>query len=241
MAKRTSWATVLAFCFAANANAQFNGSIEGTVTDASQAGVPDAQVVLVQEDTQFTQRTVSSVNGFFRITQLPPGKYRLEVAHSGFKTWVQTNLVLAGGEARAVYPMLAVGEQVARVEVTAAIGAIETSTSNVSRSVEEKTLSEVPMVGRNAYAAIAALAPGVTGSGQLFASGAAFGTDSFQAEPGYQINAAGQRQEQNEYDVDGTSVNGNSRDGIANLTPEPDTIQEIRVSANSFLGRERSQ
>jgi len=37
MAKRTSWATVLAFCFAANANAQFNGSIEGTVTDASQA------------------------------------------------------------------------------------------------------------------------------------------------------------------------------------------------------------
>ena len=90
------------------------------------------------------------------------------------------------------------------------------------------------MVGRNAYASIAALAPGVTGSGQLFASGAAFGTDSFQAEPGYQINAAGQRQEQNEYDVDGTSVNGNSRDGIANLTPEPDTIQEIRVSANSF-------
>jgi len=64
MAKRTSWATVLAFCFAANANAQFNGSIEGTVTDASQAGVPDAQVVLVQEDTQFTQRTISSVNGF---------------------------------------------------------------------------------------------------------------------------------------------------------------------------------
>src|SRR5258708_37119056 len=119
MTKRIRWVAVLAFCFAANANAQFNGSIEGTVTDASQAGVPDAQVVLVQEDTQFTQRTTSSVNGFFRITQLPPGKYRLEVARNGFKTWVQTNLVLAGGEARAVYPMLAVGEQMSRVEVTA--------------------------------------------------------------------------------------------------------------------------
>src|ERR1700682_3778263 len=130
MAKRIPWATALALCFATNTSAQFNGSIEGTVTDATQASVPDAQVVLVQEDTQFTQRTTSSVNGFFRITQLPPGKYRLEVAHGGFKTWVQTNLVLAGGEARAVYPMLAVGEQVSRVEVTAAIGAIETSTSN---------------------------------------------------------------------------------------------------------------
>ena len=234
MAKRILRAVPLALCLVAAASAQFSGSIEGTVTDSSQAGVPDAQVVLVQEDTQFTQRTLSSVNGFFRITQLPPGKYRVEVSHSGFKTWVQTNLVLAGGEARAVYPTLAVGEQVARIEVTASVGSIETSTANVSRSVEEKTLSEVPMVGRNAYASIAALAPGVTGSGQLFASGAAFGTDSFQAEPGYQINAAGQRQEQNEYDVDGTSVNGNSRDGIANLTPEPDTIQEIRVSANSF-------
>src|SRR5882724_4447292 len=234
MQKRILRAPALAVCFALNASAQFNGSIEGTVTDATQAGVPDAQVVLIQEATQFTQRTTSSEGGFFRITQLPPGQYKLEVTRSGFKTWVQTNLVLAGGEARTVYPMLAVGEQVAKVEVTAAIGAIETSTSNVSRSVEEKTLSEVPMVGRNAYAAIAALAPGVTGSGQLFASGAAFGTDSFQGEPGYQINAAGQRQEQNEYDVDGTSVNGNSRDGIANLTPEPDTVQEVRVSANSF-------
>jgi hypothetical protein len=234
MAKRILWAPVLALCFAANASAQFNGSIEGTIMDASQAGVPDAQVVLVQESTQFTQRTLSSESGFFRITQLPPGLYRLEVTRSGFKTWVQTNLALAGGEARTVYPVLALGEQVAKVEVTAAIGAIETSTSNVSRSVEEKSLAEVPMVGRNAYVSIVALAPGVTGSGQLFASGAAFGTDSFQAEPGYQINAAGQRQEQNEYDVDGTSVNGNSRDGIANLTPEPDTIQEIRVSANSF-------
>jgi len=234
MQKRMLLTPALVLCFALNASAQFNGSIEGTITDASQAGVPDAQVVLVQESTQFTQRSTSSEGGFFRITQLPPGQYRLEVSRSGFKTWVQTNLVLAGGEARTVYPMLAVGEQVAKVEVTAAIGAIETSTSNVSRSVEEKTLSEVPMVGRNAYASIVALAPGVTGSGQLFASGAAFGTDSFQSEPGYQINAAGQRQEQNEYDVDGTSVNGNSRDGIANLTPEPDTIQEIRVSANSF-------
>ena len=90
------------------------------------------------------------------------------------------------------------------------------------------------MVGRNIYAAIVALAPGVTGSGGLFGSGSANAADSFQAEPAYQINAAGQRQEQNEYRVDGTSVNGNSRDGITNLTPEPDTVQEIRVSANSF-------
>jgi len=111
MQKRMLLTPALVLCFALNASAQFNGSIEGTITDASQAGVPDAQVVLVQESTQFTQRSTSSEGGFFRITQLPPGQYRLEVSRSGFKTWVQTNLVLAGGEARTVYPMLAVGEQ----------------------------------------------------------------------------------------------------------------------------------
>jgi hypothetical protein len=225
---------LLAPFFAGVTCAQFNSSVEGTVTDPTQAGVPAAQVVLINEGTQVTQRTTTSESGFFRITGLAPGAYRLEVSGGGFKTWIQTNLVLQGSEARSVYPTLALGEQAAKIEVNATVNAIETSTSKVSRSVEEKTIAEVPMVGRNAYSAIIALAPGVTGSGQLFGSGAANAQDSFQPEPGFQLNAAGQRQEQNEFQVDGTSVNGNSRDGIANLTPEPDTIQEIRVSANSF-------
>ena len=225
---------LLGALLASPALAQFNSSVEGTVTDATAAGVPGSAVVLVNEGTEVTQRAATSGTGFFRITELPPGSYRLEVSHPGFKTWAQTNLVLQGSETRTVYPILAVGEQSVKVEVTAAVSAIETSSSKVSRSVETTTIAEVPMIGRNAYAAIAPLAPGVTGSGQLFGSGAANAQDSFQSEPGYQINAAGQRQEANEYEVDGTSVNGNSRDGIANLTPEPDTIAEVRVSANAF-------
>jgi hypothetical protein len=72
------------------------------------------------------------------------------------------------------------------------------------------------MIGRNIYGGVAALAPGITGSGGLFggATGSASTSqDSFQTEPGFQINAGGQRQETNEYQIDGASVNGNSRDG----------------------------
>src|ERR1051326_1711853 len=227
-------AGALLLLFAGQAFAQFNSSIEGTVTDATDAGIPGAEVLLINEGTQVTQHAVTSANGFFRITELPPGSYRLEVSRGGFKTWVQTNLVLQGSESRTLYPVLAVGEQSAKVEVSATVNAIETSTSKASRSVETTTIAEVPMVGRNAYAAIAPLAPGITGSGQLFGSGAANAQDSFQSEPGYQINAAGQRQEPNEYQADGPSVNGNSRDGIGNLTPYHDTIAEVRVSANTF-------
>src|ERR1035438_9954485 len=99
MHRRSLWAALLAVCFAFLASAQFNGSIEGTVTDASSASVPDAQVVLVQVSTGVTQRATTSESGFFGITQLPPGPYRLEVGRSGFKTWIQTDLVLTGAEA----------------------------------------------------------------------------------------------------------------------------------------------
>lgn len=224
----------LAVLLAVPVCAQFSSGIEGSVTDETQAGVPGAQVAVMNELTQVTFQAKTSETGFFRITQLPPGTYRVEVRGDGFKTWVQTALVVEGSQVRTVYPVLAIGEQVARVEVTAVANAIDTVTTKVTRSVEEKTIAETPMQGRNLFASLLALSPGVTGAGGLFASGAAFNTDSFQAEPGYQINAGGQRQEANEYEVDGTSVNGNSRDGITNLTPEPDTVQEMRVSANSF-------
>jgi len=214
--------------------AQFSSGIEGTVTDASQASVPGAQVIVTNEETQVPHQTTTSAAGFFRITQLPPGTYRVEVRLQGFQTWVQANLVVAGSEIRTIYPKLAIGEQVVKVEVTAVANAVDTAVPKISRSVEETTIAQTPMQGRNIYAALVALAPGVTGSGGNYGSGASFSTDSFQSEPGFQVNAAGQRQETNEYEVDGTSVNGNSRDGISNLTPQPDTVQEMRISANSF-------
>ena len=151
-----------ALLFAGLASAQFNSSIEGAVADATQAGVPGAEVILVNEQTQVTLRTSTAGNGHFSITQLPPGNYRLEVRRAGFRGWVQTNLMLQGSEVRTVYPVLAVGEQVARVEVTAVANAIETGVSKISRSVEEKTIAETPMVGRNIYGALVALAPGIT-------------------------------------------------------------------------------
>src|SRR6267154_1512356 len=153
-------AAALALAASYSAIAQFNGGIEGTVTDSTRASIAGAQILLINESTQVTQRATSSDVGFFRLTELPPGTYRLEVHRDGFKTWVQTSLVLAGGEARTVYPRLDVGEQNTKVEVTAALNAIETGSSNVSRAIEAKTIDEVPMVGRNVLGAIVALAPG---------------------------------------------------------------------------------
>jgi len=217
--------------------AQFTSGIEGTVHDPANAVVQGSEIMVVNENTQVTLRARTNESGFFRITQLPPGTYRVEVRHTGFQSWAQTGLVLEGNELRTLYPVLPVGEQKQTVEITAAAAAVETGASKVSRSIETKTIENAPMLGRNIYGGVAALAPGITGSGGLFGGATGSGStsqDSFQTEPGFQINAGGQRQEANEYQVDGASVNGNSRDGIVNITPEPDTVQEVRVSANTF-------
>ena len=219
------------------AMAQYTSGIEGTVLDQSGAPVPNAVVSVTNQATQVSRQLTGNASGFFRATQLPPGPYTVNVKMSGFQDWVQAGIQVNANVLQTVYPRLSVGQQTARVEVNAQASPIETGRSSVARTVPQSTITESPMVGRNVYGGVAFLAPGVTGAGQSFGgatgSGSA-GQDSFQTESGFQINAAGQRQEANEYDVDGSSVNGNSRDGIANLTPEPDTVQEARVAAVTF-------
>jgi hypothetical protein len=217
--------------------AQYTSGVEGTATDESNSAIGNARVVVTNQATQVTREITTNGAGYFIASDLAPGVYQVQVQMPGFRTWVQTNVQIDANHLRTIYPKLLVGEQKTEVQVSAQAEAIETGKSSVSTSIAERTVDQAPMLGRNIYSGVAFIAPGVTGAGKLFGgatgSGSA-GQDSFQTEPGFQINSAGQRQENNEYQVDGSSVNGNSRDGIANLTPEPDTIQEVRIAAATF-------
>jgi hypothetical protein len=235
---------VAAFCLAAllltgtpSARAQYSSGIEGTITDQSGAVVPGAQVTLTNQDTQVTQSTASNSQGLLQILHLPPGRYQITVTAAGFGTWEQKDIDIEGTDIRTIYPKLNVGTTEARVEVTANSSSVETTSGTISRTLEQQTVESAPLVGENLYASVATLAPGVTGLGGSFggaSSSGSQGTNSFNAEPGFQIIGAGQRQESNEYQVDGTSVNGNSRDGITNITPEPDTVAQLKVSTDVF-------
>ena len=243
--RRNTGVLLALVCFLAiPASAQFTSGIEGTITDPSAASIAGAEVTVTDLSTGVPQKTKTSDGGTFRIQRLSPGTYKVEVGASGFKTWTTENLVLEANQIRTLNASLVVGEQKSTVEVTAEAAAVETGKSSVAREIETKTVETAPLIGRNIYAGVAALAPGVTGSGGAFGGAGGSGsqgTNSFAQEQAFQINSAGQRQEANEYDVDGSSVNGNSRDGIVNLTPEPDTVAEVKVSAQVFTaekGRE---
>ncbi|WP_158749606.1 carboxypeptidase-like regulatory domain-containing protein [Acidobacterium sp. S8] len=227
----------LLFAVTLPSRAQYSSGIEGAVTDPSGAVVPGAQVILTNQETQVKQIATANGQGFMQILHIPPGRYTVTVSATGFNTWVQKDLDIEGTDVRTIYPKLNVGAAQSTVEVTANSSAVETTSGTISRTLEQQTVQAAPLVGENLYASVATLAPGVTGLGGSFggASGSGSqGTNSFNAEPGFQIIGAGQRQESNEYQVDGTSVNGNSRDGITNLTPEPDSVAQLKISTDVF-------
>src|SRR6266404_3622632 len=229
---------ILFFLVAApGAFAQFNSGFTGGVVDQSGSAVPNAKVTVTNQATHVSQFSTSTDNGNFRISSLPGGVYTIEVDVSGFKQWIQKDVQLESNEVKTIYPSLALPTEAISIEVTETIAAVETDKSDTSREISQASIDSAPLLGRNIYTSMIELAPGVTGSG--LPSGGALGSgsannDSFEQEAGYQINAAGQRQENNEYDVDGSGVNSASRDGVVNLSPEPDFIQAIRISGATF-------
>ncbi len=229
---------ILFFLVAApGAFAQFNSGFTGVVVDQSGSAVPNAKVTVTNQATHVSQFSMSTDNGNFRIASLPGGVYTIEVDATGFKQWIQKDVQLESNEVKTIHSSLALPTESASIEVTGTIAAVETDKSDTSREISQASIENAPLLGRNIYTSMIELAPGITGSG--LPSGGALGSgsannDSFEQEAGYQINAAGQRQENNEYDVDGSGTNSASRDGVVNLSPEPDFIQAVRIAGATF-------
>ena len=195
--KRFVFSLCLALLLAPVARPQYSSGIEGTVHDQSGAVVANARVVVVNEATQVRRELVTNESGFFRVPDLLAGAYRVEITMAGFQLWVQNEILVESNQLRTIYPQLTVGEQKAAVEVSAEAAAIETGRSSVARAIEQKTVEQAPMLGRNIYGGVAALAPGITGAGALFGGATGSGSvsqDSFQTEPGFQGRSAEVRQ-----------------------------------------------
>ena len=70
------------------------GTILGTVTDASHAVVPGAQVAITDVNTNFLRSDTSNDSGLFVFANLDPGNYRVEVEHPGFRKVVRSDIDL---------------------------------------------------------------------------------------------------------------------------------------------------
>ncbi len=216
------------------ARAQFSASIQGTVTDAQKAVVADAVVMVTHTASGVTREATTTPDGVYRVPSLGPGTYRVQVVKPGFITAQRDAVTVGISEVVRLDVTLEVSGVQESVTVTTSAPVVETEQGRVSGRVDRLQLQEMPLSGRNLYNLIA-LQPGVTGKGvSASISGGGGADDSFAGESAPRINASGQRDEANSYTVDDTSTNGVARGGITNLTPNTESVEEVRVVSNNF-------
>jgi hypothetical protein len=223
-----------AFC-SAPLRAQVSGAtLSGVVTDASGGGVPNATVSITNVTTGVVRDVKTDSDGYYTAPNLLPGSYEVRVSAKGFANVVQKGITLAVGATPALNLSLRVGQVSETVEVTTAVPNVELTNSTVSGNVDATTVRELPLNGRD-WTTLATLNAGVnTVPVQQPNQGTApKGNRGY----GNQMTISGTRPQQNNYRLDGISINDYSNGApgsVAGLNLGVDTISEFSVLTSNY-------
>jgi len=207
--------------------AQFLSGIEGTIHDPSGAVIAGAKVSVTDVQIGVTKETTSNDAGYFHVESIAASTYSVRIEAGGFKTWEQKGLTLAVGETRTLAPVLEVGAVSSEVTISATATTVDLVSAKTESIIPEATLQETPLSGQNVYG-LASLTPGMTGAATQT------GADNYTNEYAININAAGLRQEQNGYEIDGAQTNTPSRGGGTSISPNPEIVQSMEIKTNDF-------
>src|SRR5437899_6262162 len=134
--KRIALAAVLYCVGLSSALAQFTSSIQGVVTDAAGAAVPEAAVRVTNVASGVGRAAVTSSEGLYRVLNLGPGTYRVEVAMKGFAPAERPAVPLGISEMLRADFTLKIGDVVDQVTVTGEIAQVETEEGRISARIE---------------------------------------------------------------------------------------------------------
>lgn len=227
------------------AHAQFKASIQGTVTDTTGAVISGAKIIVTNKETGRALTAVSSDAGVYRVTGLAPGDYSVTAERDGFKRQELQSIKVAAEAEQGVDIVLETGQVSETVTVTGeSTPQLQTENASIDRGLTEREIRRLPQFGRDPYE-LARLAPGVFGQGARSGSGGAVNlpnttgpggssTSIFQVENVVPISANGQRVSANNFSIDGVSVNSLSWGGAAVVTPNQESVKEIRVASTSY-------
>lgn len=204
---------------------QPTGSVVGNGYDPSGAVIAGAEVTLKNMQTGQTKTTVTNPEGSFEFLLLSPSIYEVTAESKGFKALHRTNIVVNVGSVVRVDLHFEVGQVSQTVEVTADIPLIEPDKTTITRPVDVKAISNLPMLGRQILN-LALTAPG-----------------TIPQAPGTQgagFSVAGMRSQSNNYTLDGVSNNDPQINSPLNSFKLTDAIQEFSVQtsiASTDVGR----
>src|SRR3989440_2096469 len=232
-------------CMHTSAQAQFRAGVQGSVTDPNGGIIVGATVTLTNNETSKSQQTTTSGEGFYRFSELPPGKYTLTVEQTGFSKKTLENLVVNAEQVEGVNVTLEAGAVSTVVTVTdTLVPTLETENPNLDKAVTTEEVRELPQFGRDPYE-LTRLTPGVFGDFARGGTGGAINLPNtagpggssrsiFQTENVPQISANGQRVTANNFQIDGTKGHHLTKGGAAVITPNQESVKEVRVIANVY-------
>jgi hypothetical protein len=198
--------------------AQATAQISGAVQDQSGAVLPGVEITATQTETGVSRMTVTNETGFYTLPNLAVGPYRLEATLPGFRSFVQTGIVLQVGSNPTLNVILQVGQVSEQVEVQANASLVETRTLSVGQVMETSRIMELPLNGRNAQELL------LLGGGTVQA--APVGGQSY---PGrLMISGAGAMATATEYSLDGIG-HVSPFDAFPLPLPFPDALAEFKT------------
>ena len=228
-----SWA--IATVWASQGYAQVAGAtLIGKVTDPSGSIVPKAQITTTDVATGVSRNVTTDGAGLYTVPNLLPGDYEVAVTVPGFNKEVRTGITLTVGNPQVLDITMHVGQVSQTVQVTADAPLVQLSSSTLSAQINATTVEELPLNGRS-WTDLANLQPGVAGieTQVSFNLGADRGNRGF----GAQASISGARPQQNNYRLDGVSLNDYANGGPGSVLGGNlgvDAIQEFSVLTSNY-------
>ena len=216
-----------------------SASISGTVTDPSGAVVAGATVTATNVDTGVVTTQPTNAQGFYSFQSLAVGKYRIDVAQSGFKNYSETGLVLDVNQALVEDVKMQVGQGTEKVEVSGTALHVDTASTQLGEVITDKEMTDVPLVTRS-YTDLLSLQPGVISSpsGMTGAYAGPFISAGFAAPPvsgdldSGALSVNGMRESENGFILNGMLVQEIGFSG-AGAIPNLDSLAEFRILTNN--------
>ena len=199
--------------------------INGTVKDQSGAVLPGVEITATQTGTGAKRSTVTNETGSYVLASLPLGPYVLEAGLPGFKSYMQSGIVLQVDANPTINVVLQVGAVTDQVEVQANTDLVETQSTGIGTVVDNQRVVELPLNGRNATELIflAGMA-NIGGSGFL---------NSVRNYPTVMISVAGGIANWTAYNFDGVAHN-DAYNSLNLPLPFPDALQEFKVESSAL-------
>lgn len=208
---------------------QSTAQINGTVKDQTGAVLPGVEVSVTQTDNGLIRSAITNEVGAYTLANLPIGPYRLEAALPGFRTYVQSGIVLQVGSNPSINAVLRLGQVSDQVEVQADASLVETRSTGIGQVIDNQRVVELPLNGRQAQYLIlltgGATLPPATGN-----------LNSTKNYPTIVISVAGGNAKDLTYNLDGGTHNDPYNNQSYPLA-FPDALQEFKIETSALAAQ----